>query len=172
MTVVSKFRFEYIASGILGWAFVLLMANLFAVVLYSVIIGNYQMLDLNFENFEFTTALLVLMAIVSVACYVFYFVFAWRLLKMTVTEDEIMIKNIFTGTTKRIIYAEITNISGNIQMNTHGGYAPRPGNMAVSSTTNRVIRLIDGVSISYNNNTYENFRQLDNFIFANWNKNR
>ncbi len=168
MTVVSKFRFEYIAAGILGWAFVLLMANLLAIAFYSVITGNYEMLDLNFENFQFTTAVFVLVGAVSVACYVFYFVFAWRLLKITVSEDGIVVKNIFTGTTKRIIYAEIVNISGNVQVNTHGSYTPRPGGVGVSSIRSRVIKLIDGTSISYDNNTYENFREIDNAIQANW----
>ena len=171
MTVVSKFRVGYIAQGILFWAFLLFMANVLALVIYSVMIGDYAVLDMRFEHLQFTPALLVLLATVSVTCYVLYFVFLWRMLKMTVTEDEIVVKNLFTGTTKRIIYGEIAKISGHIQMNTSGGYMPQTAGGG-TSTRKRTIKLIDGLSIAYDNNTYANFNALDGFIQENFYKNK
>jgi len=171
MTITSKFRFEYIAAGILGWAFVLFMANLFAVLIYSLAVGHYEVLtEMNFENFEFTSALLIILIVVSAACYILYFIFGWKLLKITVTENEVVVKNIFTGSSKQITYDEIANIDGHLQMNTHGGYMPRPSNAGRSAIRTRVVTLMDGFTISYNNNTYENFRQIDDYIQANFYK--
>jgi len=156
MTVVSKFRVEYIVAGTFAWALALLLVYFLVVLIYSVVVGSCEILtEIHPRNilpkYHNTATSITILKVVSIVFLPLYFFFIWQLPKISVSEDEIVIKHFFTGTIKRITYDEIAHIGGSMKS---------------------TIKLKDGLKISYNSGTYANFDEIHYWVMKYWNKSR
>jgi len=157
MTVVSKFSLLHIFKGFffLG-AFYTLTYYLF----------HYEELPSGFppsiyimgnpipvmEYVGTTTNEFIIMILVNIAILIVFYIFFWRHTQITVTEENIIFTNLVTRRKRRVKYDEITSI------NRRSNY--------------RTINLRNRTAISYDIDTYANYKEIYHCILANWNKNK
>ena len=151
MKIVSKFELAYILSKI----FILCFFYLVIFIFFCFRPGGYVGCD---------TKELIVMILIDIVISVFYCVLSWKFLQIIVTEEDIIIKNLFTKKVRRINYDEIARL----RRDRFANYG-RPG-FPDSPISRTEIKLKNGSIVSFDDYTYENFKEIYNCIQENLNK--
>ena len=105
--------------------------------------------------------------IIGIVSYIAFLIYILNPVQIVVTDEHILFRNLFFRTVRYVKYDEITRVDHDFSMS-HGG--KRRWNP--TSIRTRHIVLKNGKVISIDDNTYRNFREIDNCIVENIEKNK
>ena len=150
MTVVSKFRREYLEINIIGF-----IAGFFLLCFFI-----YCSIDngcIDYKNIIFWAACLVFICLIV---YAFYFIFS-SLKQLAIKDDGFEVKYILAKETKFFKYKDIDSLQQRHIQNRRGaGYAD--GYFEFD------IQLKNGMIITVSGYQYENFNEIQYWIYHNW----
>jgi len=155
MTVVSKFSIAHIASRIL----LSIISGLF----FAAVVPVFSFIFFEFDYYEFKYVYLYQIAeVAGIVGFIFSFIFILDPVQIIVTDEHILFRNLIFRTVLRVEYDEIVDVVRDFSMD-YGG----PGKWSPTSVYTRYIKLRNGKSISFDDNTYKNFKKIDSCILEN-----
>lgn len=163
MKTVSKFSIAYIVSGI----FILVIPLLIAFM--ACFFSQY---NLEGKDFIYSQENIIRFAIATFGIFAFYFFYFGRFTRITVTNDYICLNNLITRKKKFIKYEEIAEIKRYVETVKNDGNLRRfSWNYATSRYYFNII-LKNGKIIYFNDFPYDDFEDVEDFMFENFNKNK
>ena len=148
MIAISIFSGQYIWDEISSYGGFLLIIN-FLLVLLCLFFANIA---------NSWTVFWILFIVANLALLVFYYYNGWKFERIFVTEDEIIIEDLFTKKCRQINYDEIIRLQYDYQV-IRG---------SITKYKHRYLILQNQSYVVFNNYTYKNFNEIENCILENW----
>ena len=159
MKTVSKFSIAYIVSGI----FILVIPLLIAFM--ACFFSKYSFDD---KDFTYSQENIIKFAIATICIFAFYFFTFGKFTRITITNDYICLNNLITRKIKFIKYDEIAEIKKYVKTGEGGS---RSWNYTTAYYFFHII-LKNGKIIYFNDFPYDDFEDVEDFMFKNFNKNK